>query len=150
MSITILIILLINLFFSHPLPIKLPTKVDKPNVLTSKSWVQVLVVSHYNSSPQHITNKQYCKLNEIWEYKIKPIYFKILPSQVSTFSQTRTLQLGAYAIHAKLSNKESFYHKISLKKASSLVTIIGMLTIWKDLSFQQKLKLIENLHALVS
>ena len=31
-------------------------------------------------------------------------------------SQIRTLQVRAYAIHAKLSDKESFCHKIALKR----------------------------------
>ena len=51
---------------------------------------------------------QYYKLNRIGECKIKPADFKILPAQVQIFSQIRTLQVRAFAIHAKLSDKESF------------------------------------------
>ena len=40
--------------------------------------------------------------------------------------------------------------RLHLKDALGLITIIGMLTKRKDLSFPQKLKLVENLHALVS
>ena len=56
------------------------------------------------------------KLNKIGGSKIKPADFKILSAQVQIFSQTRTLQVRAYAIHAKLSDKESFCQKISLKR----------------------------------
>ena len=38
------------------------------------------------------------------------------PNQVQILSQIRTLQVRAYAIHAKLSDKESFCHKIALKR----------------------------------
>ena len=59
---------------------------------------------------------QYYKLNKIGECKIKPADFQILPAQVQIFSQNRTLQVRAYGIHAKLSDKESFCHKLSLKR----------------------------------
>ena len=73
------------------------------------------MVTHYDCSPKHITNMKHYKLNRIGECKIKPADFQILPAQVHIFSQIRTLQVRAYAIHAKLSDKESFCHKISLK-----------------------------------
>ena len=59
---------------------------------------------------------QYYKLNKIDECKIKPADFKIFPAQVQIFSQIRTLQVRAFAIHAKLSDKEIFCHKIALKR----------------------------------
>ena len=59
---------------------------------------------------------QYYKLNKSGECKIRPADFKILPAQVQIFSQTRTLPVRAYAIHDKLSDKESFCHKITLKR----------------------------------
>ena len=59
---------------------------------------------------------QYYKLNKIGECKIKPAEFQILPAQVQMFLQIRTLQVGAYAIHAKLSDKKSFCHKIALER----------------------------------
>ena len=59
---------------------------------------------------------QYYKLNKIGECKIKPAEVKILPAQVHFFSQIRTLQVRSHAIHAKRSNKESFCHKIALKR----------------------------------
>ena len=59
---------------------------------------------------------QYYKLNRIGECKIKPADFQILPAQVQMFSQIRTLQVRDYAIHSKLSDKENFCHKISLKR----------------------------------
>ena len=59
---------------------------------------------------------QYYKLNKIGEYKIKPANFQILPAQVQIFSQTRTLKVRAYAIHANFCDKESFCHKIALKR----------------------------------
>ena len=42
--------------------------------------------------------------------------FKSSPIKYKFFSEIRTLQVRAYAIHAKLSDKESFCHKISLKR----------------------------------
>ena len=42
--------------------------------------------------------------------------FSNTPRPKTIFSQIRTLQERAYAIHAKLSDKESFCHKISLKR----------------------------------
>ena len=60
---------------------------------------------------------QYCKLNKIGECKIKPADFQTLPAQVQIFSEIRTLHVRAYAIHSKLSDKESFCHKISLKRS---------------------------------
>ena len=59
---------------------------------------------------------QYYKLNKIGECKIKPAHFQIFPAQVQIFSQIRRLQVRAYAILAKLSDKECFCHKISLKR----------------------------------
>ena len=67
--------------------------------------------------PQNIS--QVCSIIssiKFGECKIKPADFQILPAQVQTFSQIRTLQVRAYAIHAKLSDNESFCHKISLKR----------------------------------
>ena len=116
MSTTNLILILINLFFSSQLPKKQPIKVDQNNISTPKTGIQDLVVTHYDCSPKHITNKQYFKFNKIGECKIKPADFKILPTQVHIISQIRTLQVRAFAIHAKLSDKESFCHKISLKR----------------------------------
>ena len=40
------------------------------------------------------------------------------PSHSSIFLQNRTLQVRTCAIHAKLSDKESFCHKIALKRGS--------------------------------
>ena len=66
-------------------------------------------------APQkYITNMQYYVLTKIGEYKIKPADFQILPAQVQIFLQIRALQVRAFAIHAKLSDKESLCHKISL------------------------------------
>ena len=116
MSITNLFSILVSLFFSHPLSIKPPITVDQQNVSTPKTATQDIVVTHYDCSPKHITNMQYYKLNRIGECKIKPADFQILPAQVQMFSQIRTLQVRDYAIHAKLSDKEAFCHKISLKR----------------------------------
>ena len=108
--------ILINFFFSHPLPNKPPIKTDQQNISTPKTGIQDPVVTHYDCSPKHITNMQYYKLNRIGECKIKPADFQILPAQVLIFSQIRTIQVRAYAIYAKLSDKEVFCHKISLKR----------------------------------
>ena len=115
MSITNLILILINLFFSNTLPIKPPITVDQQNISTPKTGIQDLVVTHYDCSPNHITNMHFHKLNRIGECKIKPADFQIVPAQVQIFSQIRTIQVRAYAIYAKLSEKEVFCHKISLK-----------------------------------
>ena len=108
--------MLLNLFFSCPLPIKQPFKVDQHKISASKTGIQDLAVTHYDCSPKHITNMQYYKLNKIGECKIKPADFKTLPAQVQLFSQIRTLQVRAYDIHAKLRDKENFCHKIALKR----------------------------------
>ena len=89
-------------------------KVDKDTFSKPKSGVQNLVVTHYDCPLKQITNMQFYKLNKIGDCKVKPADFHILPAQVETFSQNWTLHLHAYAIHAKLSDKESFYHKNSL------------------------------------
>ena len=47
---------------------------------------------------------------------IKPADFQILTAQVQLFSPIRTLQVRAYAIHAKVSDKENFCQKISLNR----------------------------------
>ena len=66
--------------------------------------------------PQSIL--QICSIiNSIGECKIKPADFQILLAQKHIFAQIRTLQVRAYAVHAKLSDKESFCHKISFKRA---------------------------------
>ena len=116
MSTTNLILIILNLIFSCPLPIKQLIKVDQHNISTPKTGIQDLVVTHYDYSSKHITNMQYYQLNKIDECKFKPADFKILPAQVQIFSQIRTLIVHAYAIHAKLSDKESFCHKIALKR----------------------------------
>ena len=115
MSITILILFLRNLFISHPLPKEQSIKVDKHNITTPKTGVQGLVVSQYDCSPRHITNMHYYKLKKIDECKIEPADFQILPAQVQIFTHIRTFQLRAYVIHAKLSDKASLCHKISLQ-----------------------------------
>ena len=116
MSITNLTLLFPNLFLSHPLPIKQSVKVDQHNISTSKIGVQDLIFTHYDCSTKHITNMQYCKVNKFGECKIRPADFQIFPARLQTFSQIRTLQVRAYAIPAKLSDKESFCHKIALKR----------------------------------
>ena len=98
------------------LPITQPIKVDQHNISTPKTGIQDLVVTHYDCSLKHITNMQYYKLNKIGECKIKPADFKILSAQLQNLSKIRTLQVRAYAIHAKFSDKESFCHKIALKR----------------------------------
>ena len=116
MSITNLILILTNLFLSNTLPVKPTIKVDQQKITTPKTGIQDLIVTHYDCSPKHITNMQYYKLNRIGECKIKPADFQILPAQVQIFSQIRTIQVRAYAIYAKLSDKEVFCHKIALKR----------------------------------
>ena len=116
MSITNLIALLPNFFLSHTLSIRQPIKVDQHNNSRPKSGVQELIATNYDCSPKHIKNMQYFKLNNIGDCKIKPADFQILPAQVQISSQIRTLQLRAYARHAKLSDKENFCHKIALKR----------------------------------
>ena len=63
MSITNLIVLLANLFLSFPLLIQQPITNDIRKISTPRSGVQDLIVTHYECSIQHITNKQYYKLN---------------------------------------------------------------------------------------
>ena len=60
----------------------------------------------------NLTKLVYVKLNQPISKSSQHKY--ILPAQV--FSQIRTLQVGAFAIHAKRGNKESFCHKISHKR----------------------------------
>ena len=60
---------------------------------------------------------QFYKLNKIGQCKIKPEDFQILPAQVQIFSQIRRFKVRAYAIYAKLSDKESFCLKISLNRS---------------------------------
>ena len=115
MSNTNLTLILLIIIFSSPLPKKQPIKVDQHIISTPKTCIQDLVVTHYDCSPKHITNLQYYKFNKIGECKIRPADFKILPAQIQIFSQIRTLQVRAFAIHAKPSDKESFCHKIALK-----------------------------------
>ena len=59
---------------------------------------------------------QYYKLNITLECNIKPADFQILTAQVQIFSQIRKFQVPASTIHAKLCDKESFLHKIALKR----------------------------------
>ena len=58
MSITNLILIVFNLFFSCPLPIKQTIKVEHRNISTPKTGIQDLVVKHYDCSPKHITYMQ--------------------------------------------------------------------------------------------
>ena len=48
--------------------------------------------------------------------KSNPQIFKYSPSRYIYFHKIRKLQVRAYAIYAKLSDKESFCHKIALKR----------------------------------
>ena len=93
---------------------------------------------------------QYYKLNKIGECKIKPADFQIFPAQVQIFSQIHTLQVRAYAIHAKLNDKENFCQKISLKRGFWFDHDNWYVNNMERLSSLQKLMLVENLHALVS
>ena len=70
-----------NLFFSNTLTLGQPITIDK--ITTSRSGVQDLIVTHYDYSPQHITNMQSYKLDKIGECKIKPTDCQILPAQVA-------------------------------------------------------------------
>ena len=150
MSTTNLIFILLNLFFSNPLSIKQPINVEQHNISTPKTGSQDLVVTHYDCFPKHIT-MQYCKLNKIGECKIKPANFKIFPAQVQFFFykfEHYKYALTPYMLN--LATRKVFVTKSHSKEVFSLITIIGMLMIWNDLSFPQKLKLVENLHASVS
>ena len=71
---------------------------------------------------------QYYMFNKIVESKIKPANYQILPAQLQLFSQIRSLQVQAYAMHAKLVLKKASVTKLHSTEASSLITIIGMLT----------------------
>ena len=95
MSITNLFLILINFFFSHEFPIRPPIEIDQQNISTPKTGTKDLVVTHYDCSPKHITNRQYYKLNKIGECKIKPLDFQFLSAQVQLFSQIRTIQVRA-------------------------------------------------------
>ena len=116
MSITNLIVILINLFFSSPLPLKKQITFDKRKISTTKFGLQDLIATHYDCSPRHITNMQCYKLKKIGECKAKPADFQILPIQVSILSQISTIQIQAFALYAKLSNKESLRHKIDYQR----------------------------------
>ena len=63
---------------------------------------------------------QYYKLIKNSEWKIKPANFIVLPDQVQIFSPIRTIQVRAYAIHAKQSDKENVCHQIALKRGFRL------------------------------
>ena len=115
MSITNIFFLLLNLFISQPLPIKQPINVVNHNISTPKSGVQDLKVTHYDYSTKRITNMHYDKLNNIGDCKIKAAHFQILCPNIR-ISQFRTLHVRTYAIHAKLSDKENFFHKTSLNR----------------------------------
>ena len=131
---------------SPPLPIKQPIKVDKHNIYTLKSGVQDLVVTHYDCSPKHITNMQYYKLN----VRSNQQTFKSSPLKYKYFHKFGYFKYAPTPYMLNVATKKAFVTKSHLKEASSLITIIGMLTIWKGVSLPQKLKLVENLHALVS
>ena len=51
-----------------------------------------------------------------YKNRLKLTKFQTFPAQVLIFSQIRSLQVRAYAIKTKLSDKENFCHKISLKR----------------------------------
>ena len=139
MSTTNLILILPNLFSSSPLPIKQPIKVDQHNISTPKTGIQDLVVTHYDCSPKHITNMQYYKLNKIGECKISRPISKSSPHKYKFFHKS---EHSKYALTPYTLN-------LAIRKAFGLLTIIGMVIIWNDFSFQQKWKPVENLHALV-
>ena len=135
MSIANLLIILINLLFSHSFPMKQPNKIYNRNISSPKLEV---MVTHYDCSQQHITNMQLYNLNKIGECKIKPADFQILPAELSIFSQFRTLH--AHIRHT--CKKKIVATKSYLRESSDFITTIGTLTIWKDVSFTQKLKLL--------
>ena len=91
----------------------------------------------------------YYKLNKIGECKIKPADFKILPAKVHIFSQIEHSEYVLSSYTPNLATRKAFVTRSHSKEAFGLITIIGMLTIWNELCFQQKLKLVGNLHALV-
>ena len=93
---------------------------------------------------------QYYKLNKIGECEIKRQTFK--PS-LPKFPSSRKLERFKHTHRPymlNLATKKNFATKSILKETPGLITIICMLTKWKDVSFPQKLKLEENFHALVS
>ena len=90
---------------------------------------------------------QYYKLNKIGECKIKPADFKILPAQALFFHKSEHFKYALTPYMLNLAIWKAFVTKLHSKEDFGLITIIGMFIIWNDLSFQQKLKLVENLHA---
>ena len=102
------------------------------NLIFQLSNQEFKTVTHYDCSPQHITFLQFYKLKKVGECKTKPAIFQILPAHLSIFSQILTFQVRPYAIYAKLSDTKAFATKSNLKEASSLITIIAMLSKWKD------------------
>ena len=147
---SILILLnILSLFLSCPLPKKQPIKVNQHNISTPKTGIQDLVATHYDCSPKHITNMQYYKLNKIGECKIRPADFKILQTQVNFFHKSEHYKYALTPYTLNLAIRKNCVAKLHSKEVLGLITIIGMLIIWNDLSFPQKLKLVENFHTLV-
>ena len=86
-------------------------------------------------------------LNKIGECKIKPADFKIVPAQVHFFQKSEQYKYALSPYTLNLAIRKTFVTKSHSKEVFGLITIIGMLIIWNNLSFQQKL--VENLNALV-
>ena len=94
---------------------------------------------------------QYYKLNKYGESKIKPADCQILRVQVQIFFYNlEHFKYKPMPYMLKLETKKAFVTKLHWKEASGLITITGMLSMWKELSIPQKLKLVEKLQASVS
>ena len=105
---------------------------EQHKISTPKTGIQDLVVTHYDCSPKHITNMQYYKLNKIGERKIKPAYFKILPHKYKSFHKFGNYKYALTPYTLNLSTRKVFVTKCHSKEVLDLITIIGLLKIWKN------------------
>ena len=99
-----------------------------PNILQICSIINLVELVNAKLSQQIFKSSQH---KYKYSHKFEQYKYKLMP-----FMQN-------------LATKNLFVTKYHSKEAIGLIMITGMLIIWKDLSFPQKLKLVENLHAMV-
>ena len=142
--------LLFNLFISHPLPIKQPFEVDTHNISTPKPRVQDLIVTKYDCPQSILHICSFISSIRLANVRSNQQTFKSSPLKYNYSHKFEHFKYAPTPYMLNLATVKTFITKCPFKEHSALITIIGMLTIWKDLSFPQKLKLVENLHVLVS
>ena len=110
---------------------KQPIKSDQHNISTPETGIQDLVVTHYDCSPSQISS--IISSINLGNLKSSRPIFKSSPPKYKSFHKFEHYKYAHRPYALNLATREVFVTNFHSKVALGLITIFGMLTIWKDL-----------------